>query len=81
MATYSSILAWKIPQTNEPGAEVRRVQRVGHDWGDLAGMQIKEYPEQKIQIEVGVFHLSSDVSWKKKSNSQVKMTGPQWSSG
>ena len=31
MATYSNILAWKIPQTNDPGAEVHRVQRVGHN--------------------------------------------------
>ena len=31
MATYSNILAWKIPQTNEPGAEVHSGQRVGHD--------------------------------------------------
>ena len=61
MATHSNILAWKILQTNEPGAELHRGQRVGHDLGDLAG-KIKEYPEQKIQIEGGVFHLSSDVS-------------------
>ena len=27
MATHSSVLAWRIPQTNEPG----RLQRVGHD--------------------------------------------------
>ena len=27
MATHSSILAWRIPQTEEPG----RLQRVGHD--------------------------------------------------
>ena len=27
MATYSSILAWEIPRTKEPG----RLQRVGYD--------------------------------------------------
>ena len=37
MATHSSVLAWRIPGTGEPG----RLQsmgslRVGHDWSDLA---------------------------------------------
>ena len=33
MATHSSILAWKIPQTEEPGGlrSTVRSQRVGHD--------------------------------------------------
>ena len=33
MATHSSILAWRIPQTKEPG-ELQSMgsQRVGHDW-------------------------------------------------
>ena len=31
MATHSSILAWKIPQTEEPGGlQSTRLQRVGH---------------------------------------------------
>ena len=33
MATHSSILAWKIPRTEEPGRlQSIRSQRVGHDW-------------------------------------------------
>ena len=33
MATYSSILAWKIPWTEEPGGlQSMGLQRVGHDW-------------------------------------------------
>ena len=36
MATHSSILAWKIPWTEEPSKqESRRLQRVGPDWGRL----------------------------------------------
>ena len=37
MATHSSILAWRIPWTDEPGG-LRSMgsQRVGHDWSDLA---------------------------------------------
>ena len=33
MATHSSILAWRIPWTEEPGGlQSTRSQRVGHDW-------------------------------------------------
>ena len=37
MATHSSILAWEIPWTEEPG-RIQSIgsQRVGHDWSDLA---------------------------------------------
>jgi len=32
MATHSSILAWRIPQTEEPGGlQFMGSQRVGHD--------------------------------------------------
>ena len=32
MATHSSILAWRIPWTEEPGGlQATRSQRVGHD--------------------------------------------------
>ena len=33
MAVYSSILAWRIPRTEEPGSlQSMGLQRVGHDW-------------------------------------------------
>ena len=33
MAIYSSILAWKIPWTEEPGGlQSKGLQRVGRDW-------------------------------------------------
>ena len=33
MATHSSILAWRIPRTEEPGGlQSMRSKRVGHDW-------------------------------------------------
>ena len=37
MATHSSVLAWRIPGTGEPG-ELPSMgsHRVGHDWSDLA---------------------------------------------
>ena len=32
MATHSSILAWEIPRTEEPGGlQATRLQRAGHD--------------------------------------------------
>ena len=37
MATYSSILVWRIPETEEPGGlSSMGSHRVGHDWSDLA---------------------------------------------
>ena len=37
MATHSSVLAWRIPGTGEPGGlPSMGSQRVGHDWSDLA---------------------------------------------
>ena len=32
MATHSSVLAWEIPWTEEPGGTLRGVTRVRHDW-------------------------------------------------
>ena len=41
MATHSSILAWRIPWTEEPGGlQSMESQRVGHDWSDWAHMQV-----------------------------------------
>ena len=37
MATHSSVLAWRIPGTGEPGGLLSMgSHRVGHDWSDLA---------------------------------------------
>ena len=37
MATHSSVLAWRIPGTGEPGGlPFMGSHRVGHDWSDLA---------------------------------------------
>ena len=37
MATHSSILAWKIPWTEEPGGlQFMGLQRVAHDWAHTA---------------------------------------------
>ena len=39
MATHSSVLAWRIPGTGEPGGlPSMGSHRVGHDWRDLAAV-------------------------------------------
>ena len=39
MATHSSVLAWRIPGTGEPGGlPSTGSHRVGHDWSDLAAV-------------------------------------------
>ena len=44
MATYSSILAWRIPGAGEPdGLPSMGSHRVGHDWSDLAAVQYEIY--------------------------------------
>ena len=48
MATCSSILAWKIPRTEEPDG----VARVGHDWAI-------EHTTQTTQMYVQVIHVGS----------------------
>ena len=50
MATHSSVLAWRIPGTGEPGGlPSMGSHRVGHDRSDLAAnlkLQV-EIPEKK----------------------------------
>ena len=37
MATHSSVLAWRIPETGQPGGLTSMgSHRVRHDWSDLA---------------------------------------------
>ena len=41
MATNSSVLAWRIPGTGEPGGLLSTwSHRVGHDWSDLAAAAV-----------------------------------------
>ena len=52
MATRSSVLAWRIPGTGEPGGlPSMGSHRVGHDWSDLAAaaaLNTKVYLKNKI---------------------------------
>ena len=43
MAAHSSVLAWRIPGTGEPGGlPSTGSHRVGHDWSNLAGAAVAE---------------------------------------
>ena len=47
MATHSSVLAWRIPGTGEPGRlPSMGSQRIGHDWSDLAAAEWNTLAEE-----------------------------------
>ena len=51
MATHSSISAWRIPWTEEPGGlQSIGSQRVGHNWNDLAHMSIESVMSSNCPI-------------------------------
>ena len=57
MATHSSVLAWRIPGTGEPGGlPFMGSHRVRHDWSDLAAAAfvyvLSHYLSYYFQIEI-----------------------------
>ena len=53
-ATHSSVLAWRIPGTGEPGGLLSmRSHRVGHDWSNLAAEL------HTTEIELNCSHFGS----------------------
>ena len=64
MATYSSILAWRIPWTEEP-ARLQSIgsHRVGQDWSDLVCKQILKVCYAMLS-EKAVAPHSSTLAWK-----------------
>ena len=72
MATHSSVFAWRIPRTGEPGGlPSMGSHRVGHDWSDLAAENNTEsiqqmelcmqiyflWPSQHFKIWISCKHL------------------------
>ena len=50
MATHSSILAWRIPWTEEPGGlQSMGLQRAGHDWATFTSLHI---PRKKRKTDM-----------------------------
>ena len=68
MATHSSVLAWRIPGTGEPGGLPSMVShRVRHDWSDLAAEE-KGYPLWYSGLENSVDHTVHGIT---KSQTQL----------
>ena len=53
MATHSSVLAWRIPGTEEPGGMPSMgLHRVGHNWSNLAAAaRYKSRPIENAQLQ------------------------------
>ena len=70
MATHYSILAWRIPGTEEPGGMLSKgLQRVGHYWSDLAAAPAAEvrylylvYFRKPMLPILGIVYLSDQIS-------------------
>ena len=61
MAIHSTVLAWRIPGTGEPGGlTCMGSHRAGHDWSDLAAAAAAEIPGMRNNWSKG--------KWKKSSN-------------
>ena len=57
MAAHSNILAWKVPWTEEPGGlQSMGLQKVGHNWSDLAHIYI--YPCWLSIWNIVVLHVN-----------------------
>ena len=57
MATHSSVLAWRVPRTAEPGGlPSMGSHRVGHDWSDLAAAAAFHY--------IYMYHIFFTLSFK-----------------
>ena len=63
MATHSSILAWRIPEMEEPGRlQFMGSQRVGHDWATsfyffkLVKVKVKSLSPETLYNPVGCVH-------------------------
>ena len=71
MATHSSVLAWRIPRTGEPGGLLSvGSHRVRHDWSDLAAAApvtqsewSKSKREKQIYINTYMWSLEKWYGW------------------
>ena len=71
LATHSSILAWRIPGTGEPGGlPAMGSHRVGHDWSDLAAatktaQMVRQWSAYNAG-DLGSIPGSGKISWRRK---------------
>ena len=70
MATHSSILAWRIPETEEPGGLWSMgLHRVGHDWSDLAAAAALYLGWQSLGVSIllQMALFQDEKLWKKQN--------------
>ena len=83
MSTHSSILAWRIPWTEEPGGLQSIVsQRAGHNWSDLAEGRwstnetnhgrVRQASYSQIRLNVGCWP-DRNLSWGGWSDGKVRV--------
>ena len=81
MATHSSVLAWRIPGTGEPGGlPSMGSHRVGHDWCDLATAtdSVILFGFQRVEKQTAHFHEGSDKEFSVIFNLQHSILQPHF---
>ena len=72
MATHSSVFAWRIPGTGEPGAlSSLGSHRVGHDWSDLAAAAAYMCYFMKYQAVILSTHCLFPFSFRVKCSNEL----------
>ena len=83
MATHSSVLAWRIPGTGEPGGlPSTGLHRVGHDWSDLAAVAVRYFRDYACLFKVYVLAMplwyvgkERFILWKRKNQECFETKG------
>ena len=77
MATHSSVLAWRIPRTGEPGGlPSMGSHRVRHDWSDLAAVAAAgQYSPLRTKPRIDVCHLNLTLFIQILSRVQIQPEG------
>ena len=86
MATHSSVLAWRIPRTEEPGGlPSMGSHRVGHDWSDLAaaawkvlGLGEKKEISSALEKLPGWLKVYASSRWGKENGWVSSSLGKIW---
>ena len=64
MATHSSVLAWRILGTGEPGGlPSMGLHRVGHDWNNLAAAAARGEKVSQTSIHQRWWHPEKELKW------------------
>ena len=89
MAAHSSVLAWRIPGTGEPGGLLAMgSHRVGHNWSDLAaaaaaadwplGGSRRRLEGGRKQVTRMCLPVSGQISRSGRVSSDYSFAGPLW---